>query len=237
MAAKRVSSKSEDSIDEIFNDFYSKSVDLYKEIDNWSARINSLQTLDIRHAEFNFLNVSKFLEFFNFLTGEFDLLYHGKIEEAEGETILRGYSHDFLKSHLQNIKKQIRNSSKSNQIKDTMEAKREEIDLKFWSNGKTLDEGLKSLRFIINELKRKLPKNFEITMKETRSNTPYASKILDEKTKEILKLFRYKSIDFEKELKNHPWRPKPQAPQARKKQRKEVAESSITQKKQQYPLL
>ena len=237
MAAKRVSSKSEDSIDEIFNDFYSKSVDLYKEIDNWSARIDSLKTLDIRHAEIIFLNVSKFLEFFNFLTGEFDLLYHGKIEEAEGETILRGYSHDFLKSHLQNIKKQIRNSSKSNKIKDTMEAKREEIDLKFWSNGKTLDEGLKSLRFIINELKRKLPKNFEITMKETRSNTPYASKILDEKTKEILKLFRYKSIDFEKELKNHPWRPKPQAPQARKKQRKEVAESSITQKKQQYPLL
>ena len=242
MAAKRVSRKSEDSFDEIFNDIYSKSVDLYKEIDNWSARINSLLTLDInlRQAEFNFLDVSKFLEFFNFLTGEFDLLYHGKIVEAEGESILRtrdGYSHDFLKSHLQNIKKQIRNSSKSNQIKDTMEAKREEIDLKFWSNGKTLDEGLKSLRFIINELKRKLPKNFEINMKETRSNTPYASKILDEKTKEILKLFRYKSIDFEKELKNHPWIPKPQAPQARKKQRKEVAESSITQKKQQYPLL
>ena len=87
MAAKRVSSKSEDSIDEIFNDFYSKSVDLYKEIDNWSARINSLLTLDInlRQAEFKFLDVSKFLEFFNFLTGEFDLLYHGKIVEAEGE--------------------------------------------------------------------------------------------------------------------------------------------------------
>ena len=138
---------------------------------------------------------------------------------------------------MRQVKKQIKESSKSNKIKETMEAKREEIDLKFWSNGKTLDEGLKSLRFIINELKRKLPKNFEITMKETRSNTPYASKILDEKTKEILKLFRYKSINFEKELKNDPWRPKPQAPQARKKQRKEVAESSITQKKQQYPLL
>ena len=237
MAAKRVSSKSEDSIDEIFNDFYSKSVDLYKEIDNWSARIDSLKTLDIRHAEIIFLNVSKFLEFFNFLTGEFDLLYHGKIEEAEGETILRGYSHDFLKSHLQNIKKQIKESSKSNKIKDTMVAKRKGIDLNFWLYGKTLDDGLKLLRSIINDLKRKLPKKFEITMKETRSNTPYASKILDEKTKEILKLFRYKSIDFEKELKNHPWRPKPQAPQARKKQRKEVAESSITQKKQQYPLL
>ena len=54
MAAKRVSRKSEDSFDEIFNDFYSKSVDLYKEIDNWSARINSLRTLDIRQAEFHF---------------------------------------------------------------------------------------------------------------------------------------------------------------------------------------
>jgi len=233
MAAKRVSRKSEDSFDEIFNDFYSKSVDLYKEIDNWSARINSLRTLDISQAEFHFLDVLKFLEFFNFLTGEFDLLYHGKIVDPEGGPILQtmdGYSHDFLKSHLQNIKKQIRNSSKSNKIKDTMEAKREEIDLKFWSNGKTLDEGLQKLRSIINELKKKLPKNFEITMKETCSNTLYASKILDEKTKESLKLFRYKSIDFEKELKNHPWRPKPQAPQARKKQRKEVAESSITQK-------
>ena len=118
-----------------------------------------------------------------------------------------------------------------------MEAKREEIDLKFGPNGTTLDAGLKLLRSIINDLKRNLPKKFEITMKATGSNTPYASKIFDEKTKEILKLFRYKSIDFEKELKNHPWRPKPQAPQARKKQRKEVAESSITQKKQQYPLL
>ena len=117
MAAKTVSSKSEDSIDEFFNDFYRKSVDLYKEIDNWSARINSLQTLDIRHAEFNYLNVSKFLEFFNFLTGEFDLLYHGKIEEAEGEPILRGYSHDFLKSHLPNIKKQINKVPKATRLK------------------------------------------------------------------------------------------------------------------------
>ena len=111
MAAKRVSRKSEDSFDEIFNDFYSKSVDLYKEIDNWSARINSLRTLDISQAEFHFLDVLTFLEFFNFLTGEFDLLYHGKIVDPEGGPILRtmdGYSHDFLKSHLQNIKKQIK---------------------------------------------------------------------------------------------------------------------------------
>ena len=228
MAAKRVSSKSEDSIDEIFNDFYSKSVDLYKEIDNWSARIDSLLELDIRSADLSFPDFSKFLEFFNFLTGEFNLLYHGKIVEAEGEPILRGYSNDFLKSHLQNIKKQIKKSSKSNKIKETMEAKREEIDLKFGPNGTTLDDGLKLLRSIIKELKMNLPKKFEITMKETRSNTPYASKIFDEKTKEFL--LRYKGINFEKELRNHPWRPKPQAPQARKKQKKEVAESSITQK-------
>ena len=52
MAAKRVSGKSEDSFDEIFNDFHSKSADLYKEIDNWSACINSLLTLDIRSAVF-----------------------------------------------------------------------------------------------------------------------------------------------------------------------------------------
>ena len=92
MAAKRVSRKSEDSFDDIFNDFYSKSVDLYKEIDNWSAHINSLRTLDISQAEFHFLDVPKFLEF--------DLLYHGKIVDPEGGPILRtmdGYSHDFLK--------------------------------------------------------------------------------------------------------------------------------------------
>jgi hypothetical protein len=120
MAAKRVSSKSEDSFGEIFNDFYSKSVDLYTEIDNWSARINSLLTLDIRLAEFYFLDFSKLLEFFNFFTGEFDLLYHGKIVEGEGEPILRtrdGYSHDFLKSHLQIIKKQIKKVPKATRLK------------------------------------------------------------------------------------------------------------------------
>jgi hypothetical protein len=236
MAAKRVSRKSEDSFDEIFNDFYSKSVDLYKEIDNWSARINSLRTLDISQAEFHFLDVLKFLEFFNFLTGEFDLLYHGKIVEPEGGSILRtrdGYSHDFLKSHLQIIKKQIKKSSKS---KETMDAKWEEIDLKFWPNGKTLDDGLKLLKSIINELMliRNLKKKFEITMKETASNTPYV-KICEQKTKKREILCRYKSVEFEKELRHHSWKPKPQA---RKKQKIEVAESSTIQKKQQqYPLL
>jgi hypothetical protein len=111
-----------------------------------------------------------------------------------------------------------------------MEAKREEINLKFGPNGTTLDDGLKILRSIINELKRNLPKKFEITMKATGSNTPYVSKILvieNEKTKTKESLCRYKNIDFEKELRHHSWKPKPQA---RKKQIKEVAESSIIQK-------
>ena len=89
-------------------------------------------------------------------------------------------------------------------IKENMVAKRKGIDLNFWLYGKKLDDGLKKLRSTFNELKRKLPKKFEINMKETRSNTPYASRILDEKTKEFL--FRYKSIDFEKELRHHSWK-------------------------------
>jgi hypothetical protein len=48
MAAKRVSSKSVESFDETFNIFYSKNERLYTEIDNWSARINSLLELDIK---------------------------------------------------------------------------------------------------------------------------------------------------------------------------------------------
>ncbi len=101
MAAKRVLSKSVDSFDEIFNIFYSKSEGLYNEIDNWSARINSLLELDIRKEDCSFSDVLKFLEFFNFLSGEFDLLYHGQIKV--GEAIIdarKGYSHDFLESHI-----------------------------------------------------------------------------------------------------------------------------------------
>ncbi len=64
-------------------------------------------------------------------------------------------------------------------------------------------------------------------MKETASNTPYV-KICEQKTKKREILCRYKSVEFEKELRHHSWKPKPQA---RKKQKIEVAESSTIQKK------
>jgi hypothetical protein len=85
---------------------------LYNEIDNWSARINSLLELDIRKEDCSFSDVLKFLEFFNFLSGEFDLLYHGQIKVGEAIMVRRdGYSHDFLKGHLPKIEEQIKKQS------------------------------------------------------------------------------------------------------------------------------
>jgi hypothetical protein len=154
---------------------------------------------------------SKFLEFFNFLSGEFDLLYHGQIKVGEAIMVRRdGYSHDFLKGHLPKIEEQIRKKPK------TMKAKWEVIDMKFVPYGKILDGGLNSLKSKINELKRNLlPKKFKIIMKETDSYTPFVSKILVDESEKTL--CRYKSIDFEKKLRHHSWKPKPQA---RKKQKK-----------------
>ena len=104
--------------------------------------------------------------------------------------------------------------------------------MNFVPKGRILDEGLKLLRSKNNELNKNLPKNFEIIMKISGKNTPYVLSISDGKTKMVF--CRYKSINFEKELRHHSWKPKPQP---RKKQKTEVAESSIIQKKQQYPLL
>ena len=90
----------------------------------------------------------------------------------------------FSEKSSTNYKETNQKSSKSNKIKETMEAKREEINLKFGPNGTTLDDGLKLLKSIINELMliRNLKKKFEITMKETASNTPYV-KICEQKNK------------------------------------------------------
>jgi hypothetical protein len=104
-AAKRVVEKSE-SLNKINNVFASKSKELFNEIDNWSARIHSLQKLDTIRKDFYFSDISKFLEIFNFLSGEYDLLYHAKIE-LDGQVSHRrdGYSHDFLRGHLQFVGK------------------------------------------------------------------------------------------------------------------------------------
>ena len=69
MAAKRVLSKSVDSFDEIFNIFYSKSEGLYNEIDNWSARINSLLELDIKKKRLLFLRSFQVLGILQFSFG------------------------------------------------------------------------------------------------------------------------------------------------------------------------
>ena len=94
-AAKRVVDKSE-SLNEIYNSFASKSKDLFNEIDNWSARIHSLQKLDTSRTVFAFEDIFTFLEIFNFLSGDFDLLYHGKIEVDGVSHKMDGYSHDFV---------------------------------------------------------------------------------------------------------------------------------------------
>ena len=103
------------------------------------------------------------------------------------------------------------------------------VDLNFVPKGTILVDGLNVLKSIILELEKQLPKKFIIVMQETGSYTPYVHCIKDGKTMQYLD--RYKSIDFEQRLKDHPWSPAP-----RKKQKKEAAESSIIPKKQQYPL-
>ena len=55
-------------------------------------------------------------------------------------------------------------------MKDNLEV----VDMKFVPNGRILDDGINSLKSIINnELKKNLPKNFKIIMRETGSYAPY----------------------------------------------------------------
>ena len=109
-AAKRVVDKKE-SLNEIYDSLVSESSDLFNEIDNWSARIHSLQKLDTSRTVFTFSDIFKFLEIFNFLSGEFDLLYHGKIE-VDGVSHKRdGYSHDFLRGRLTFVGNRIERAS------------------------------------------------------------------------------------------------------------------------------
>ena len=208
------------SLNKIYNEFKSKSDDLFKEIDNWSARIDLLQKLDTRRKDFSFSDIFKFLEFFNFLSGEYDLLYHGQIKVGKEELFNRdGYSHDLLNGHLKFVRDKIKNSSNDNPLKNDMRNTLALADLKSVSKGTILVDGCKSLKKIIKELEENLPKKYIIESKETGSNTPYVYCIKEGKTKQYLD--RYKSIDFEQRLKDHPWSP-------RKRQKKEAAVSSKT---------
>ena len=223
-AAKRVVDKKE-SLNEFYNTFVSESRDLFNEIDNWSARIHSLQKLDTSRTVFTFSDIFEFLEIFNFLSGEYDLLYHGKIEVDGVSHERNGYSHDFLRGHLAVVKNRINRVSNDNPLKQTMRHTHISAELNFVPKGTILVDGLNLLKSIILELEKELPKKkFSIEMQETSSYTPYVHCIKDGKTKQYLD--RYKSIDFEQQLKDHPWSPAP-----RKKQKKEAAESSIIPKK------
>jgi hypothetical protein len=233
-AAKRVVDKKE-SLKEIYDSLVSESSDLFNEIDNWSARIHSLQKLATSRTVFTFKDIFKFLEIFNFLSGEFDLLYHGKIEVGGVSHERDGYSHDFLRGHLAVVKNRINRVSNDNPLKQTMRHTHISAELNFVSKGTILVDGLNLLKSIINELIKKLRKQcIKICMKETAAYTPYVVSISDENTMQHLD--RYESIDFEQRLKDHPWSPVTETQVVRKKQKKEKAESSIVQKKQQYPL-
>ena len=115
-AAKRVVDKIE-SLNEIYHTFASQSKDLFNEIDNWSVRIHSLQKLDTSRKDFSFSDISKFLQIFNFLWGEYDLLYHGKIDGKELHK-RDGYSHDFLGKggHLSSVGNKIKRVSNDNTL-------------------------------------------------------------------------------------------------------------------------
>ncbi len=65
-------------------------------------------------------------------------------------------------------------------------------------------------------------------MKETDSRTPYVFSISDGKT--IQYLDRYESIDFEQQLKDHPWSPVTETQAPRKKQKKKSSILYYTKK-------
>ena len=188
--------------------------------------------MDIRSADLSFSYDSKFFEFFYFFQGEY-LLYHGQTTvAAEGEKLFRardGYSHDFLPVHLNNIKKQIKKVYKSNQNKTVID-KWEVIDMKFVPHEKILDEDLKLLKSKINELEKKLPEKFEIKMKETVLLMVLASPTEKKRwscvaTKASISKRNLDIIHGDQNLRRT------------RSKKKEVAASSIIQKKQQYPLL
>jgi len=220
MASKRIRKESK-STEEEFTSFNSKSVALYNDIDIWLARINSLQEYDIERKEISLSDAKNFLELINFLFSDYDLLYHGEIK-MPGQLHRRdGYSHDSLKGYLSVAQRKIKAHEEKNERK-LMKRKWELIDTQWVPKGHLLDEGVKNLKSIIDELKEIFKKKkFTVAMKETDKNSPYVFSISDNKKTEHLK--RYEIVDFEKQLTDHPWSSKHQM---RKKQKSDSVSSS-----------
>ena len=187
--------------------------------------------MDISRTDLSFSDISKFLVIFNFLSGKYDFLCHGK-NKLDGKELHKrdGYSHDFLgQGHLIIVRNRIKRVSNEIPLKHTMRTTLILANLKFGPKGTILVDGLNLLKSIINELKEKLPKKFKIYTKDTDSCTPYVFSISDGKTMQYLD--RYESIDFEQQLKDHPWNPVTETQASRKKQKNEIAVSSIITKK------
>ena len=193
---------------------------LYKAIDNWLVRINSLKEFDIENNEISLSDAKNFLDLINFLFSDYELLYHGEIKILGQVHKRDGYSHDSLKRYLSIYQRKIKAHEAKNERKH-MKLKWELIDTQWMPKGHLLDEGVHKLKSIINELKVKFTKKFTVEMKETEKNSPYVFSISDNKKTERLK--RYEILDFEKQLTDHPWSSKRQM---RKKQKTETVVSS-----------
>jgi len=220
MASKRIRKEKSPSTEDEFTTFSSKSLALYKDIDIWLVRINSLQELDIERKEFSFSDAKNFLELINFLLGDYDLLYHGETKTSGQLQRRDGYSHDSLKHYLIVCLKKIK-AHEAKEERKLMKQKWEIIDTQFMPKGQLLVEGVQKLKSIINELKEKFKKKFTVEMKETDKYSPYVFSISDNRKIEYFK--RNETLDFEKQLTDHPWSSKRQM---RKKQKSETVSSS-----------
>ena len=122
MASKRTREESNNTEDE-FTTFCNKSLALYKAIDNWLVRINSLQECDIERKEISFSEAKNFLELINFLFSDYELLYHGEIKILGQVHKRDGYSHDSLKGYLSIYQRKIKAHEAKNERNKAYEIK------------------------------------------------------------------------------------------------------------------
>jgi len=235
MAAKSVGKESyKESFEDTFSSFCELSESLFEEIDNWFDRVKSFGNVDVKSEgdDMSFINARNFAELLNFLWGNYDLLYHGEIKLSDKILQKSGYSFDFLngaegKGYLQNIGRQLKSKSFRGKDKKKMEGKFEVIEMNFEKQGKLLGEGAALLKEILNYFESVIKNCFTIVTKETGKYTPYVFSISDKKKTATELLSRYKKLDFEKILDEHPWSSKRSKKQPARKKQKTSSSSSL----------